>query len=219
MPALNRVSLWADEENGSLYRFGGQRSHGVPMKGQENHHLWSYKPGPDADWGASTPENTDVLSKFSYGVDGLSTFCDGVGLLAGGFGTVASDKRLKGTGDLSQTEIPGMLTYNTSSAAWSNLSATALSPSGARQGGQAVCATSFQTPLAAFIGGWNAPSIATQRTVDLVEADMNEITLYDVRSNKWFSQKTTGDAPKASNAFCAVGVQAELQANLPIYDM
>lgn len=219
MPAMNRVVLWGDQKKDSLFRFGGSISHERYLQQTNNRYLWANQPASSRGWYESNPANPGVFGTVAYGVDSLSTFCDGVGLIAGGFGTRGTDPSFTGTETLSQTQIPGMLTYNASTAMWNNVSANALSPSGSRQGGQAVCSTSFETPLAVFIGGRNAPSLSTQRKMDLKYADMTNIHLYDVRNSKWFSQRTTGEAPPAMDSFCSIGVESALQFNLPTYDM
>lgn len=158
----------------------------------------------------SPPSNPEVFSKFGITLSGLTTFCDGMGIYAGGQGMASSDSRFNGTGESDETPVPGVLVYNTTTKAWDNDTQATEGPlDGPRFRGGAVCTDKWENgPLAVFFGGWRTKGSGAQDVHQRQLADMSVINLYDPVGKKWYWQKATGFVPQARDSFCTVGVQS-----------
>ncbi|KAJ0381569.1 hypothetical protein COL26b_000247 [Colletotrichum chrysophilum] len=55
-----------------------------------------------------------------------------------------------------------------------------------------------------FLGGQEAP--ITSREGGWEEIDFSQVTLFDIKGQKWYTQSTTGSKPARRRRFCTTGV-------------
>ena len=205
--SLNFQALWSDEKNERVYIFGGEKS-GLPQRS-------SLPVPPEAVWGLSLSGNgsgtwdeyvgSTANAPFPQGIvrptDGFSVSSGTNGYFFGGLGGDMSSTSLDGFFEF----LPGIVTLdfdplgltNTTNVAWP--SSSWIAP------GQVVFSPAFgKQGVLVVLGGGPGPGIAGG-------PPFNNITIYDIDSQKWLWQLATGNGgdsiPDPRNNFCAVGVQ------------
>ena len=206
--------LWANQEKNVIYRWGGDGSYGTTTVGDDNLHLWVFTPDDNGGgkWGIQSPGNPSVFSEvFSAGSAG-GAVCGGVGFSLGGFGSAASDHKLGDNPFGSNLPLPGILQFDFSTSKWSNESTTPLTNVGSVIRDNLAClddvkGISGKGMLVAVGGAATSAQAATDNAIQLI--DMSNITVYDSKNNKWFSQKATGDVPEGRTWAAMTGAVAK----------
>jgi len=205
LPNVNLPVLWADETSNTIYSYGGD-SIGTNSSYAKSKQLFKFSPsssstdaaaaGSVGTWSTAQPADAFTFSQLYTPSRSASTACNGVGYSLGGYGTGNTDDRFAG-GD-NNLPLPGLVTYNFATRAWSNGSiADAFSgpstPGGIRgyfpTNGAAVCLPDLgEAGVLMFLGG--AGISANGRAS--VPVPLDDVLLYDVARRKWIWQGTQG---------------------------
>ncbi|KAH8882211.1 hypothetical protein GQ53DRAFT_847810 [Thozetella sp. PMI_491] len=199
-------TLWKDPLSSSFFVVGGESAiYGVTDEATNALELMKYTVDGkgSGSWSSSQPSNPDILNQIKGTGAAAAADCAGVGLYTGSY--VNDDTQPKSPTGWST--ITGMITYNSSSRAWTNESTdpfvhAPLYP-------EMVCLPSYGTNgLVMFLGG--ATSIASDRLDAPAFSLMSfsNLTFYDPLNKKWYWQAATGDVPEGRIQFCAVSVQS-----------
>ena len=205
-PALNYQSLWWDALNGTIYCFGGQKSAdsqraSVPIPSES---VWGLSPDGSGSgvWkeylGSTTskPFPQDIVRP-SHGV----SVSDGnKGYFLGGYVTLASSPGAAlpwGATEFS----PGILTLDFASLTLTNSTNVAnfYQSDDWHPPGRMVYAPVFGTSGILVAMGGSAGQLE-------VGGPFNNISIFDIGSQRWFYQVATGTIPNPRWDFCAVGV-------------
>ncbi|PHH90509.1 hypothetical protein CDD83_3473 [Cordyceps sp. RAO-2017] len=200
---MGMLALWADKEGRTLYRYGGEKAYNGNLTNMENRHLWKFSPdgAGGGTWSIQAPLDRQFFDDLKQGTRGASAFCKGLGVYAGGFRDRSTDWAYEHVTWPNSVPIPGMLTYNAATRAWTNETipdnsndSSAHAKAGKFTNGQAVCVTGFgPNPMVMMLGGW--------------DADLQTIAMYDLITKRWFWQQTAGSVPRSRGNYCAVGVK------------
>ena len=210
-PITKSEALWVDSSTQTLFSWGGEGPYGK-TSGADNITLWALRADQQGggSWAPSVPDNPAVFDTLYRGTAGSATTCNGIGYLLGGLASPASDENVSG----GLLPLPGLLTYNMTSATWTNLSATF--PEATVQSGEAQCLPFGPNGLVMFLGGMYS-SVTDGYTLSPIS--LNNLTFYDPITNEWFSQMAGGDStdvPDDRDFFCSVGA-AGLNGTFEMY--
>ncbi|KAI1871918.1 hypothetical protein JX265_005904 [Neoarthrinium moseri] len=205
-PVFDGAALWVDQSTKSMYMWGGQGPWGNLSKTRD---LWRFEQeGSAGSWSKQAAANPDVFMSIKRSTVAEITTCNGMGFYAGGFGSVWTDNSFA-TGSLG-TPVPGMLTYNMTSGIWTNNSMAAVNRYETLIGGSAACLPSFGTSgkgMMMTIGG----EIARREGYNSSEPNLvglGNLTFWDIETQTWFSQQTTGDIPSPRSKFCTASADS-----------
>lgn len=207
VPLLSE-SLWYDEKQNSIYCFGGFRSFATGVLNSLEppvESIWGFKQKGEgsAPWyqvmGPNSP--TPFPSNVHRIARGMSTSDGNRAYYLGGFyswetslSSVNSDDRIL---------PPGLLMFDfntlkiTNSSDGGYLSFGELN--GSRPGAMINIPTYGDDGILVIL-----PSGRNRR-----DSAFDNVTLYDKRNQKWYSQTTSGDIPEPRTGFCAVGVEGD----------
>ncbi|PGH28024.1 hypothetical protein AJ80_00279 [Polytolypa hystricis UAMH7299] len=204
-PETRRPSLWYDSINDYVYSYGGWAFDlGAPPA------AWGFKPGDDgaAKWeimytaGDSTSFDEFTLPGYALSAQSNTSFYALGGVLT------STIEGYEGLGN--QPAIRGMATYDFQTEMWRNIS-TASSDKGtygqegfAALGEGKYVSTFGEEGVLIFIGGDSPTSNAWSNLASLMP--MSTITIFDIHTEKWYTQKATGDVPRPRGTFCSVAV-------------
>ena len=203
--ALLSESLWVDDKRDSIYCYGGIRSYATAA-------LNSLTPPPEAIWGfkhkndgsaawyqvlgpvSTTPWPRNIM-RLAYGAsidDGKRAY-----YLGGFYSRESSPDVGPDVENLNRVSPPGLLTFD-----FGTLTITNSSDGGYRvaQPGTLINVPTYGDDgvLVLLPGGGGLNDYA-----------FNNITLYDKKNQKWYSQLASGDIPEPRIYFCAVGIQGD----------
>jgi hypothetical protein len=131
---------------------------------------------------------------------GLWTSSDATYFNLGGVGASAIDPALDDPNYKYQFTESGLLTLDQKTKAWENQTTDFN-----RVHGEAQYIPAFgKKGIVVFMGG-DKPT-AQQYNIAGALTPMSTITIYDVASNKFYDQSTTGSAPVERSAFCSVAI-------------
>ncbi|KEF63669.1 uncharacterized protein A1O9_01647 [Exophiala aquamarina CBS 119918] len=104
------------------------------------------------------------------------------------------------------TVLSGLVTQDLESDRWENFTASVPAQSPYRTQAKALIVPNFgEQGYFVVVGGENPPTEESFYELGTFMADMSVITMYDIASGTWYSQKTTGDIPPPRSEFCIVG--------------
>lgn len=205
-PALNNEVLWYDNKQDTIYCFGGSRAFATSV-------LNSLSPPPDSIWGfrlngegsaswyqvlgpVSKPFPSDIhrIASGKSASDGKSAY------YLGGFGSWETSLGLPGF----RLASPGLLVFNFDTLTLTNSSDSGYNSS---QSPGAI----IDIPTYGENGVLLALPDGTNQNIGF-----NNITLYDKKNQKWYSQVASGDIPDLRSDFCAVGVEG---GEYPYFEM
>lgn len=196
-PVFNRASLWTS--NGSVYMWGGQGPFDHPPKGQD---LWRFKTdgAGGGSWSIQEPSNKDVFLGLKRTTGAASAVCGDVGFHLGGLHSPATDPNIKG-----RSLTPGLLSYDMGTRTWTNQSAVGYNNFGTSVYGSATCVSNFgKKGLFLPLGGAVASSGAYKGDGSEL-MDLETVKFYDLSSDTWYSQLTSGEVPRPRSRFCVAG--------------
>lgn len=195
-------SLWEGGDGKSFYAFGGSPSH-APYANSSvpSTSFWQFSNGA---W-RSVDEDANSFPSATRPASGLAASGNGVGYMLGGF-----DSLVQG---LSQgyVPLPGIVSYNMTSGAWSNESALGFSYDSTAFSGAMKFLPNFGSNglLVAMGGEISKPSYWSDEGQNMLS--FSNISVYDPYTRTWYWQSATGgpgDIPVGSSMFCAVGAQS-----------
>ena len=165
---------------------------------------------PDGDGGGSWSSES-VPDSITRGQFGASTTCQDRMVYFGGRLRASTDDSVRNIDGSSSIALPGVLQYNFEDATWENKTSEGWTEKWATyQRGELVCAdVKDRDPVVVAIGGAAIPSTnAYDDTGELL--DMSKILFWDMKGEKWHSQKTGGQRkPQSRQGFCAVGAASK----------
>lgn len=198
-PLMHKPLLWPDPESSSFYLWGcwGWTLIDTP----DFDDIWVFRADDfgGGKWSLKDSANPAVFNALHYAQGRTPTTCNGVGYALGG-------RRLKDDNE-TWIAVPGLVTYEMETSMWANESTQDFlySP----RGGEASCLPHLgDKGLLIFYGMIRTEEPGTERHyADTEFSTFGNIALYDPANERWFWQKTTGDAPPPLIIFCSVGVQ------------
>ncbi|KAK3705234.1 hypothetical protein LTR37_013395 [Vermiconidia calcicola] len=211
-PSLNTEALWLDENDETFYAYGGCLSSALTytlLPAAPPNELWQFTPsGKSGSWSTvqiSPVSNFSILSRTSSATYGGG---NGLGFALGGLINDKCDSDL-----LYEEEIegeyrfnpPGMVVYNDTSEIWYNVSAEAISYYGTAVNGAAQFVPAFGPEGLLFLLGGRAAYAGEWSTYFVFD----DIPIYEPVSQRWLTQKTSGDIPSPVENPCAVGVDGD----------
>ena len=211
-PALNIEALWYNNKKSTIYCFGGARSFATPA-------LNDLKSPPDSIWGfrlngegsgvwyqvlgpVSTPFPSDIrrVTGGTSASDGSSAY------YIGGWNSYETSPDLQNF----RSPIRGLLIFDFGTLTMTNSSDDSY-----------LASQTFRPTIygPAYTTGGSMINIPTygDNGILLVLPDsghnpnvgFNNITFYDKKTKKWYSQAASGDIPQIRSEFCAVGIEGD----------
>jgi hypothetical protein len=196
-PLLDDEVLWIDYSNTSFYAYDGSL---VANSGQDtpSNQLWQFIPdGSNSGyWNQSTPLSNSIFPTLQRTHGQASCYGNGVGYALGG---IDYD---------SNAPSPGLISYNTTSAWWSNLTTDGFTDSGTFMFGQLQYVPGFGTAgLLVALGGQTSDRTTWAPAQNLLS--FQSVNIFDPVSGVWAGQVVSGSQPPARTNFCSVGVQGD----------
>ncbi|KAI1300788.1 hypothetical protein F5Y03DRAFT_396975 [Xylaria venustula] len=183
-PAFRGEDLWVDQQ--SFYMWGGQAPNGNLTTLRA---LWmlTVDGRGSGDWSTPSPNNDATFTGIRRGNGASWTTCGGYGLALGGFGWAWTDFALSdwNTQD-GVLPLPGLLSYEINSRTWANNR-----PMGSMGWGPAISTSGLTT---------------FSRSGDPLN-NFNNLSFFDIATQTWHWQTTTGVIPPGRVHSCVVGVQ------------
>lgn len=202
-PIYDFSSLLYDEEENSLYSFGGEESY-LETKNLD-HAVWKLQ--PNGGGGGTWTRNTSYGSlPFTQGITrpfgGASTFTKSTGFYLGGYSSSHSSPQTQNLNNF--VPLPGLVECNFNDWTWSNSSAgiTALSQTGSFEWGGLEYVPFGPNGLLVMWGGETSNNSIYFPGVE--SRPMNTVTLLDPVTKQWYIQNVTGTAPSPRNRFCSI---------------
>ena len=196
-PLMDNEVLWTDNSNTSFYAYDGSP---VANSGQStrSNQLWQFIPdGSNSGyWNQSTTLSNSIFPDLRRTHGQASASGNGVGYALGGIDVG------------SNVPSPGLISYNTTSAWWSQLTTDGFTDSGTSMFGQLQYVPGFGTAgLLIALGGQTSERTTWTPTQNLLS--FQSVNIFDPVSGIWASQMVSGLHPPARTHFCSVGVQGD----------
>ena len=201
MRAVRQPVLYYDAVNNMIRRYGGwPYSQGDDISTSMPSELWSFEAGSTTiEWTQNTDPSanglpSDSLGPFApaYAFSNSTLYC---------FGDVALLYDLP-----NMTVLSGLVTQDFSSQTWENNTAQIPNQSPFRTESRAVFVPNFgDQGFLLVVGGESPPTEASFYQEGDWMVDMSIITLYEIATEAWYTQRATGDIPPPRSVFCAVG--------------
>ncbi|MCJ1424672.1 hypothetical protein MMC29_002560, partial [Sticta canariensis] len=218
--ALSSEALWFDDKHNSIYCFGGMRSFATtPLAGlgPPIESVWGFKLNDQgtAAWDqvlgpvskTPFPPNLHRIARGMSASDGNRAYYLG-GFFSGETSPSSSDMDAR-----DRAPSPGLLIFDFNTLTFTNSS----------DGG-------YLTPRIPRRTDWPAGAMIHMPTYgdegilgilpsgrDRQDFAFNNITLYDKKTQKWYSQTTSGDIPEPRSYFCADGVGGDENNTFEIF--
>lgn len=198
-PTARKPSIWYDENSDLVYSFGGSPYSNIANIAT----VWAFKPDGNGNalWQTVVHETDSVWNTISWAFGALTATSNDSFYSLGGIRP--PDSLTFGAPTFA---YPGMAIFDFQLNQWKNASSADYKPQGYGILGQAEFIPIFgKKGIIIFVGG-NAPTIPFwpySRGSSL--ADMTTVNVFDIDSDNWLQQKTTGDIPHGRYAFCMAG--------------
>ncbi|KAI0974876.1 hypothetical protein F4678DRAFT_421123 [Xylaria arbuscula] len=206
-PTFLQPALWTDGDEQVFYMWGGQSTTPMP----EERRVWRFTAdgGGGGTWSIVQPANPHVFAGIKRGRGSSWTTCNGFGVALGGYGWVETDSDLSDHGRSDMLPLPGLLSYQLSTGNWANRSAKAFNGLGTSNKGSAVCVSSSGTQSMGVVlplGGSTTDLVTLNDGSDILNR-LDNLTFYDMGTETWHWQYSSGDIPPGRKAFCSVIMQ------------
>ncbi|RGP76880.1 hypothetical protein FLONG3_4963 [Fusarium longipes] len=199
IPSVEGGILWEDSVNKRLYLYGGEYEDAAT----DPFTLYSYDILYDEWHSYGSPPNS--VKAASYGA-GVSVPTRGEAYYYGGWLSENSVPDWEG----SRLASSGLIKYVMDSNTWSNVSGP--DDVGRAEGAMIYLPIGDDGMLVYFGGGQDLYGNGT-----LEPQPMDEILLYDMANTRWYTQKTSGDAPNDRRRFCGGATWAKDRSSYNIY--
>ena len=196
VPLVDGPALWKDGSNNSFYSYDGFL---VANSGEStpSNQLWQFIPdgAGSGSWNLSNTLSSSIFSSLQRTQGQASAYGNGVGYALGGM-------------DSYYVPIPGLVSYNTTSGMWSNMSTNGFTDSGTSMFGQLHFVPGFgPAGLLVALGGQTSGKTQWVPSNDFVS--LQSVNIFDPVTGIWASQMTSGTLPPPRANFCSVGVQGD----------
>ncbi|KAJ4410573.1 hypothetical protein N0V85_003949 [Neurospora sp. IMI 360204] len=204
---LDGGGIWVDETQGVLYTgFAGIKSNFGDNANQPQG-LWSFKPDGK---GGGTWQNLNSTADKTFTekprpFKGKTASGNGVGYFLGGFDGWSTNES-----DFREGPVSGLLTYDFASKKAINTSVSLASTQGSEQFGSMLYVPNFgKKGILVSVGGYLGGLQTDDSNARLVSMDTARI--FDIDSNAWFEQSTSGTSPRPRQEYCMAGVASDNQ--------
>ncbi|RMJ15809.1 hypothetical protein CDV36_004512 [Fusarium kuroshium] len=203
IPSVNGGILWGDEVNKRFYLYGGEWNDGFALR---SYHLFSYDILGDKWDDFGTPDISPPPSIASYGA-GVGVSQTGMGYYLGGWISKAS---MTGWDD-PRTMSSNFYAYNYDTGEFTNLESP--DKQARAEGGMVWLPAGDALGLLVYMGG-----LVSEEGEDSEDPQpFDEVFVFDAQSNRWFTQKTTGQIPQNRRQFCIDVAWAPDKSSFNIY--
>ncbi|KAF2437289.1 hypothetical protein P171DRAFT_437884 [Karstenula rhodostoma CBS 690.94] len=201
VPSVSGGVLWADDVNKCFYQFGGEY-----QSNPSDFSFWTYDTRLN-QWNETDPNsNVASLQRVAYGA-GTQAEDFGFGYYLGGYVNNFTSPHWKGR----QIATSNLISYDFTAGQLNNNSGPP--DNYGRAEGKLVYLPASDGGLLVYFGGIEDPS----RNGSSQAANMSTIHIYDISSNKWYTQQASGEVPGARRQFCAGATWADDQSSYNIY--
>ncbi|KAF5505300.1 Kelch repeat-containing protein [Colletotrichum siamense] len=197
---LDSQSVWLGPSGNDFYTWAGEKHYNGPLPDKE---IWRFTANGSGGgkWAKSPPSNLDTFQDLVRPTDGTFTQSNDTGYYFGGIVRRRSDYYISDWNVSIPT--PGLVSYNMTSGEIKNTTSE-FGQYGTFKEGSSQFLPFGDAGVLLFLGGKEAP--VTSREDDWKEIDFNQVTLFDIKGQKWYTQDTTGPMPAARRRFCTTGV-------------
>ncbi|KAI6380595.1 hypothetical protein MCOR25_001532 [Pyricularia grisea] len=226
MDESEEVALWPSEkkDDNKLYRWGGTVYNEDWNKSGPALGVFSGQgPAPRAsetDTSGSWSNNTAIPSAVKPDLlrttGGSWTTCNGQGFLLGGTTPYFVD-----TASNRAPAVPGLVTFDMEKGEMSNVSAAEFGPPGVARGthrrGSAVCLPTYGTEnkgLVMFLAGEQQANFSSFQWSPM---NLSTVYMYDIATQTFHNQTTTGDVPTPRERPCAVATHKKDGSSYEIF--
>ncbi|KAI5819602.1 hypothetical protein BZA77DRAFT_304447 [Pyronema omphalodes] len=206
VPSVIGGILWADGTNGRLFQYGGEYPDASVMR-EMSFQLWTYDTYFDK-WSTRDPTDRSI-TRLSFGA-GTSVEHLGMGYYLGGYQSDRSNVNWQG----GRKAMNKLLEYNMEEDVWANRT-------GPADGKGRAEGTLHYVPFGdkGMLLNFGGIRIGMEDGAKEEFLPMDTIDIYDMGSQKWYTQNATGDIPEPRRRFCGGVATAEskLSSNIYIY--
>jgi hypothetical protein len=192
---IKTPALWWYPRSKTMISFGGEPFFDTPQ------YIWAFSPDDNGggSWLEKYGPKDPLWNTFSRPGQALVAASPATGYSLGG-----TEMSFDTNGPESWA-VPGMVTFDFLTGTWNNITTTgAYSQNGfGLSGGAHYVPTFGKAGILVFIGGQVPPSDQLPSTPTL--RPMEQITIFDIFSQGWYSQNATGDIPQQRMDFCITG--------------
>lgn len=200
-PSFSKGALWRSPDQKSAYWWGGH----VFAGGAAPKNLWQFTADNEGGgtWQLANTINRDFLLGYPRTTGASTAVCKGKALYLGGFESSATGSSSDGKG---RQPVSGLASYDMEKQRWDKASAApGFNKFGTSIYGAGACAENFGSGGLFFSIGGNMADQDFKDDSSNMLIDMDVLHFYDVASDTWHSQKTSGEAPPVRDRHCAVG--------------
>ena len=199
-PILSVQSLWWDGEySQSLYAFGGGTSI-TETDTVDPLSVWMFLP-EEKVWAERFGPDANIWQNLTRSSRCGSVYTPNAGFCLGGYsGPYSTDVDPPPM----DTPLQGMIQFNFESLTWDNVSSTGASQQGFLVSSQMEYIPAYGKEGILVSMGGDAPVSQDQYYPGSNQMPMSDITIYDIKSQQWYSQTATGDVPDGRSEFCSI---------------
>lgn len=209
-PSLNKEAFWRDPQQQTAYLWGGwAASNRLPQTRQ----LWQFTADDDGGgtWDGLIPAHAGDLLNIVRTSGASAAACNGKALYLGGVASRSTDSWFT-EDNTARVSMPGLVTYDMETRSWANKTAgPGFNDFGTSIYGAAACAENFgQRGLFFPIGGHvsdGTRSFNGALTSGFLIDFADEVQFYDVESDAWYTQQTSGAKPEPRDRHCVAGAE------------
>ncbi|KAI9800238.1 MAG: hypothetical protein M1825_004222 [Sarcosagium campestre] len=208
-PSLNHGNLWWDNTNKSIVMgFSGELSLVSEQNGESPDPLSIWRFFPDGKgsgtWKQDRKSSDPLFKNLTRPSSGLSAFSNDSAYYLGGIANYLTTDETARIPESKSQPLPGLVEYDFKSNSWHNNTATKYSPEGVAAFGRMEFVPNFGSKgLFVMLGGATGGLDSYYAGNEM--ATFDNITVYDPSTQKWYSQKATGDIPEPRYGHCSAG--------------
>ncbi|OHW93407.1 kelch repeat protein [Colletotrichum incanum] len=201
---MMRQAIFADNSSNSFYIWGGFASYTADPPAAR---LWKFVADGSGggSWNTEFKPGNDFFTQLTRSQGGAYVSTPDSGFYFGGYSDAKSDPNPEGP-------VPGFLQFNYTATdqAWTNHTEVPYSTYGTLVGASAHYVPSYGPHGLVMIFGGRSHVIGSgQSNSNVGWLDFGKIHVMDPLTKKWYSQKTSGNAPGARMWHCTVGALSQ----------
>ncbi|KAE9577418.1 hypothetical protein CGMCC3_g6564 [Colletotrichum fructicola] len=197
---LDGQSVWLGPSGNEFYTWVGEKFYNRTLPDKE---IWRFTADGSGGgrWAKSPPSNLNTFEDLLRPTDGTFTQSKDTGYYFGGIVRRRSDSYISDWNVSIPT--PGLVSYNMTSGEIKNTTSK-FGQYGTFKEGSSQFLPFGDAGVLLFLGGQEAP--ITSREGGWEEIDFSQVTLFDIKGQKWYTQSTTGSKSARRRRFCTTGV-------------